>query len=187
MGGTGDTQDAAGRTRRPLWLGLVLSLALPLLIGGLLWVQSRHAREVAEVHAPWPVFAIATIVIALVLAALWAWQLRVFARSRERQAQLLESLRTAGERLRQTQALAGLGEYEWDVDSGKVHWSDEGARILGHDSDRPLERETAKRWIHPDDTPKVRQLSDLMAAGRGSQDIEFRVVRIVHTETVMDW
>ena len=172
----GDRQDAAGGARRSLWVGLALSLVLPLLVIAGFWYRHRNEPQLAEVHAPWPLFAIATIATALVLAALWAWQLRVFARSRERQAQLLASLRTAGERLRQTQALAGLGEYEWDVDTGTVYWSDEGARILGHSSGRPLEREAAMDRIHPDDVPRVRALSDLMAAGGGSQDIEFRVV-----------
>ena len=116
----GDRQDAAGGARRALWVGLGLSLALPLLVIGRFWYQHRNEPRFAEVHAPWPLFAVATIVIALVLTALWAWQLRVFARSRERQAQLLASLRTAGERLRQTQSLARLGEYEWDVDTGTV-------------------------------------------------------------------
>src|SRR5690606_16104469 len=105
-----DRQDAGGRSRRPLWLALALSLLLPLLAVGWLWYRYRDARDLVGFHAPWLAFAIATLVVALVVATLWAWQLRVFARSRERQARLLASLRTAGERLRQTQALARLGE-----------------------------------------------------------------------------
>src|SRR5688500_1302453 len=47
----GERQDAGGRSRRPLWAGLALSLVLPLLVGGLLWYQYAHEQDIAARRA----------------------------------------------------------------------------------------------------------------------------------------
>jgi PAS domain S-box-containing protein len=79
---------------------------------------------------------------------------------------VLSELRTAGRelaranaRLAEAQELAHIGSWEWDVESGKVTWSNELYRLWGI---VPGSQELTYDWylgsVHPDDRERVQQI-----------------------------
>lgn len=65
------------------------------------------------------------------------------------------AMRQSEERLREAQEIAGLGRWEFDVDSGRITWSDEVFRIF--DRDKALGEPTLDELIellHPEDRPQ---------------------------------
>ncbi len=80
--------------------------------------------------------------------------------------------------LAETQRLAQLGSWRWDIRNNTIEWSDEHYRICG------LERgavqlifETAVACVHPDDTERVKQCVEAALRGEKEYDIELRVLR----------
>ena len=62
-----------------------------------------------------------------------------------------EALRLSEERFRLAAGASGLGVADYDVVSGKEHWSVELCAILGVDHDTPTSPETYFALLHPDD------------------------------------
>jgi PAS domain S-box-containing protein len=82
------------------------------------------------------------------------------------------------ERLEESEALAHMGSWLWDVRTGAVQWSTEFHRIHGVD---PLDFdgtfESHLEPVHPDDRGRVRaQMQRAVASGRRF-DCEYRIVR----------
>jgi len=94
------------------------------------------------------------------------------------QVQANRELQQIAERLGQSQAMAHLGSWEWDIDSGRLTWSDELFRIYGY---APGEVEATfdlfVSAIHPDDRERV--LGEISHAVRGHAPYatEFRIRR----------
>jgi PAS domain S-box-containing protein len=81
-------------------------------------------------------------------------------------------------RVRESEAMAHVGSWLWDLRTGAVQWSDEFHRIHGVD---PLEFdgtiESHIRAVHADDQDRVRAaIDESVASGRPFED-EYRVVR----------
>jgi len=101
----------------------------------------------------------------------------------------LVTQRTA--QLEDAQRIARLGNWSWDVASGKITWSDEIYRIFGH-APRSFEP-SYERFIaalHPDDVARIKE-SERLAFARGERhSIDHRIilpdgaVRWVHEEAV---
>lgn len=66
-----------------------------------------------------------------------------------------EALRLSEERFRLAAAASGLGVADYDVLSGKEHWSVELRAILGVDESCPTSPETYFSLLHPDDRPSA--------------------------------
>ena len=68
------------------------------------------------------------------------------------------SLRESESRLSQSQHIAHLGGWEWDINSGKLYWSDETYRIFGLEP-QEIEESYEKfiEYIHPDDRELVQE------------------------------
>ncbi|MBK9306807.1 MAG: PAS domain S-box protein [Nitrospira sp.] len=78
----------------------------------------------------------------------------------------------------ESQALAHLGSWDWEIWSGKMWWSDEQYRLFGHEPKTiPATRDTFLRAIHPDDRNDVKRAIDAALAGRARFDMECRIVR----------
>jgi PAS domain S-box-containing protein len=71
----------------------------------------------------WPVIALIVVETVLILALFW---------QRARTKKVETSLRVSETRLKEAQSIAHCGSWEWDIAAGKIHWSDELYRILGH-------------------------------------------------------
>jgi len=80
-------------------------------------------------------------------------------------------------RLREAQRMARLGNWEADMVSGKLIWSDEIFRIFGH---QPGSFEPSVQAfldaVHPDDVAKVQE-SERLAAQTGHHDVVHRILR----------
>jgi PAS domain S-box-containing protein len=62
------------------------------------------------------------------------------------------ALATSAARLREAQALAHVGSWEWDIPNGRVAWSDELYRIFGLEpSSGPMTYERYLELVHPED------------------------------------
>ena len=81
-------------------------------------------------------------------------------------------------RLRESEALAGVGSWLWDVGSGVVQWSDEAHRLHGID---PLAFDGTLAWhlraIHRDDRDRVRAAMESAVSSRRPFDEEYRIER----------
>jgi diguanylate cyclase (GGDEF)-like protein len=87
-----------------------------------------------------------------------------------------EALRKSEISLKLAQAMAHVGHWEVDVDTGEVRWSEETYRILGYEPGMlSPSYEAFTRAIHPADRQFVARHVDA-ARGGGGFDIEFRVV-----------
>lgn len=83
----------------------------------------------------------------------------------------------SNESLEEAQSLAHLGNWEADMVSGELHWSDEIYRIFGLDKKRFTPTVAAFRnAVHPDDMALVEQ-SEKLAAASGVHDVVHRIIR----------
>jgi PAS domain S-box-containing protein len=89
-----------------------------------------------------------------------------------------EELTKRERQLAEAQRLAGLGSFEWDLDSGKLHWSDELYRIYG------LEPQSRKATlgnylvrVHPDDRLRARRSIQAAIRNREPYSFDERIVR----------
>ncbi|MBA3016404.1 MAG: PAS domain-containing protein, partial [Proteobacteria bacterium] len=99
------------------------------------------------------------------------------------------------EQMAEAQRIAHIGNWEWDVATNLLHWSDEVYRIFGlapHDFEATYEAFIAR--VHPDDREEVKAaVTKALLDGR-PYSIEHRIlrsdgsVRVVHelAETVLD-
>jgi PAS domain S-box-containing protein len=87
-----------------------------------------------------------------------------------------EALRRREARLRDAQALAGLGTWYVDLVTGGVEWSEELYRIFGFDpGEVGATVEKVLEITHPDDRPRLREQRRLLWAG-ADQASTFRVI-----------
>jgi PAS domain S-box-containing protein len=89
-----------------------------------------------------------------------------------------EDLRQQRRHLVEAQALAHLGSWEWELDSGEMQWSDEQCRIFGHKSGSiGVTHETLLAALLPDDHDLVLAAINDALLGKSPYDIECRIVR----------
>ena len=90
---------------------------------------------------------------------------------------ILDELRKSETTLETAQRLARLGNWEWDVVSGEIHWSSEARRLLGSPPElpRPSFREFMSR-VHPEDAPLFRRSLDVAMRGEGLFSVDHRIV-----------
>src|SRR6478672_6339030 len=108
----------------------------------------------------------------LAVVTTWRW-------AEERRAHLYvarEQRRQAG-LLRETRRIARLGDWALDVDTGRVHWSDEVFRIYGQAPCAELQLQDVAAWVHPDDRPMLPDaIARILDTGEPFQT-EFRILR----------
>jgi PAS domain S-box-containing protein len=67
-----------------------------------------------------------------------------------------EKLRNREIHLRESQEIAHIGSWEWDVPNNQITWSDELYRLVGAEPGRlDIRAENYRNFIHPDDYPRV--------------------------------
>jgi PAS domain S-box-containing protein len=86
-------------------------------------------------------------------------------------------LRRREEQLRETQELAGLGSFEWDIAADGVTWSDQLYRIYGVAPGTTLTAEDFFRMIHPDDRERARAIIARALVDHQPFSFEERIVR----------
>ena len=111
---------------------------------------------------------------------------------RRRVDELEEALHVCEARLKEVQQLAKIAQWQVNLQSGKVSWSDEDYRILGY---QPGEIEPS--WdlflehIHPEDMPIMVATREKMLA-EGFIEVEYRIiqkngnVRFVYSKNIIE-
>ena len=88
-----------------------------------------------------------------------------------------EELRKRSERLEEAQRTAQTGDWEYDIQAGKVTWSDEMYRIFGVDPRRYVpSAKSDEEFCHPDDAPALRKALGHFFATEEELDIDYRIV-----------
>ncbi len=69
-----------------------------------------------------------------------------------------QALQKSEANLKKAQAIAHIGNWEFDLATGQVYWSEELYQIHGHDPNQPiLMGEEGEQYIYPDDRTKYQQ------------------------------
>jgi PAS domain S-box-containing protein len=89
-----------------------------------------------------------------------------------------EATRLLNERFEMAQKAAGVGVWDWDIDTGRLEWTPEMFRLFGFDA----VRDTASfdNWnavLHPDDREEANAKIDRALKEHSYLDNEYRVVR----------
>ncbi|MDD2853587.1 MAG: response regulator [Desulfuromonadaceae bacterium] len=110
--------------------------------------------------------------------------------------QMLEVLRENKARLSEAQRIAKIGNWEWDVPTNKLWWSDETFRIFGmKPGEFGADFESFINAVHPDDRERVQtSIKDTLQSDSGGWQIDYRIaaadgaIHFVHeeAETVFD-
>jgi len=86
-------------------------------------------------------------------------------------------LQKSRESLAKAQALAEIGNWEWELATGEVTWSDQMFRILGAEpAALPPSLRTVMERIHPEDRPAFGRSMRRILTGREVPPMEFRAV-----------
>ena len=89
-----------------------------------------------------------------------------------------EALRVSEERLREAQAIAHVGSWDWDIAGNTLHWSDEIYRIFGIEPRQfGATYEAFLSSVHPDDREAVQIAVKEALENKRPYDMVHRVVR----------
>jgi PAS domain S-box-containing protein len=88
-----------------------------------------------------------------------------------------QQLRASEVRLLEAQRLAKAGNWELDLETGKIHWSDEVFRIYGRPNDAPLNFPALLGYIHPKDRTIILAAEQQMRSNSAPADLQYRIVR----------
>jgi PAS domain S-box-containing protein len=80
--------------------------------------------------------------------------------------------------LEQTERLADMGRFAWNVETGYLWWSDRLYRIFGLDpAKQPASFELLLQLVHPDDRERIRRINEEELAGTLHPNLEYRIRR----------
>ncbi|MFH2043840.1 MAG: PAS domain-containing protein [Pseudomonadota bacterium] len=88
-----------------------------------------------------------------------------------------QEIRRRENRLNQTQKLAHIGSYEFDMIRNRFERSDELFRILGINQNEVNPEERLIKSVHPDDTNHLDKIFQLLESGHKIGAFEFRIIR----------
>ena len=91
-----------------------------------------------------------------------------------------QTLRASEEHLRLAQEAAGIGTWEWDLATGRTHWSPQMFRLIGRDPTEARDADHYALWrrvVHPDDREAVVATARAHSHRAGPFALEFRILR----------
>lgn len=91
--------------------------------------------------------------------------------------EMQRALRESEQRLARAQRIAGVGDIEHNVVTGKVTWSDHAYDIYGVPKDRPLTWKNFITLVHPEDRERVSKILDDVCKGIPAAPLEYRIIR----------
>lgn len=95
-------------------------------------------------------------------------------------------LRETAEYLKETQRIAKLGSWVWDIDNDREWWSDEIYRMLGLEPESEnLSGYDYLEYVHPDDRERVRATLNKSLTEQVAYVAEYRAFRVDGHEIVM--
>jgi PAS domain S-box-containing protein len=87
------------------------------------------------------------------------------------------ALQSAHERLAEAQAIAQIGSWGWEIESGKVTWSDELYRIFGLPLGTDVDYASYRHRLHPDERERTRAVIETALEARAPFEMTHRVIR----------
>jgi PAS domain S-box-containing protein len=101
-----------------------------------------------------------------------------FIHTERRVAALVSDLEASEARLHESQAIANLGDWWFDMETGKMRWSRRTFHIFGVDPETftPTVEGVFER-IHPDDVEPMRAMTRSIAERRDATSLSFRIIR----------
>ena len=110
------------------------------------------------------------------------------AETRERLRLTEQSLRQSEARLVRAQKIAGMGSWEWNIQTGEIYWSDELFRIFGLNprDHQKIEMEWVFSLVNPVDLPAFKKV--MFAAAKGGQpfNVVYRIISSTEGEIVVN-
>ena len=104
----------------------------------------------------------------------------------EERKRVERALRRSEDRLKEAQRIASLGNWEWDLSTKRLKWSDEVYRIMGVQlQDFELSFESFQSFVHPDDRHLVEQTISEALSRKERCAVDYRVIRRDGTEIVV--
>ena len=105
-----------------------------------------------------------------------------------------EALREKEARLTEAQSVAHIGNWEWELQTDKLYWSDENYRIFGLSKEKVSPSFQAfLETVHPDELEFVKSSLDEAFNNNKPYDIDFRIIRpdgserIIHAKAKVDF
>lgn len=90
-------------------------------------------------------------------------------------AKIKKDLNDAEERLRVTQTAAGVGPWEFNIETGQLYFSPAARRNLGAPVEGPLSLAEMAQYVHPDDRPIAQARVQAALAGAEEYEVEYRL------------
>jgi len=107
----------------------------------------------------------------------------------EEKRRIEEELKNSERHLREAQAIAHIGIWEWNVGEDDIYWSDETYKIFGlNPGEFKVKYEDFLKFVHPDDVEFVKKSVDEALCEKKSYSIDHRIIlpdgsiRFVHEE-----
>lgn len=102
-----------------------------------------------------------------------------------RSCQSMKDLRESEFRLAEAQRLAHLGNWEWDLETNAMHWSDEVFNIFGLETDTTTHFDRFLESVHPDDRNYIIQEIEDSVQAQLPFNAEHRIIQPDGTERVV--
>lgn len=132
----------------------------------------------SEINSPFIFATGLSAVVSIVLLFVGVLTSRRLTRPVAERAALLNKIQKSEVNLAEAQALAHLGNWSLDFETGKEVWSDEQCRIFGYDPKTITPSyDLFVNALHPDDKSRVLEIIDKARSERAPYDIEFKIVR----------
>jgi PAS domain S-box-containing protein len=141
---------------------VVATVAVAGVVAELTPITDNATRGVEVLQALLAVVAVSLLILAATLS------------ERERAEVALQS---AHERLAEAQAVAQMGSWEWEIESGEAVWSDELYRIFGLPLGAEVDYASYRRRLHPAERERARRVIEEALESRSTFDITHRIVR----------
>ena len=110
------------------------------------------------------------------------------AETRERLRRTEQSLRQSEARLARAQKIAGMGSWEWNIQTGEIYWSDELFRIFGlNPRDYPkIEMDWLFSLVNPVDLPAFKKVMFAAAKNGLAFNVVYRIISSTEGEVVVN-
>ena len=91
----------------------------------------------------------------------------------------------AAEKLKEAQQIAQIGHWDWDVNSGKLGWSDNMYNIYGVDPNNGIDYDKFISLVHPDDRASMQKNIEEAVESRAFPDFFHRIITPGGAEKIM--
>ncbi|WP_299008211.1 PAS domain-containing sensor histidine kinase [uncultured Caulobacter sp.] len=118
---------------------------------------------------------LATMVIYLLCAAMVVAVAEGLRGAIQGLAKVKRDLADAKERLRVTQTAAGVGPWEFDLETGELYFSPAARRNIGAPLEGPIRLADMATYVHPDDQEMARERVRAALAGSEDYEVEYRL------------